>query len=214
MNILICCNGRPPSGGLLSKLKADAECIIAADGGARTLIEAGIKPDFITGDMDSFGTEAGDALPDGIILLSNPDQETNDLEKALKLAKEKGGSRIVICGATGYRIDHTLKNLSVMLQFQGSFSSIVIIDDHAACIMLPKKFSMKRRPGSPVSLFPMSGRVDGITTSGLKYSLSNEFMENGVRDGSSNEAVSEDITIEYKSGALLLIIPVEWPLPF
>jgi len=48
----------------------------------------------------------------------------------------------------------------------------------------------------------------------LKYSLSNEFMENGVRDGSSNEAVSEDITIEYKSGALLLIIPVEWPLPF
>ena len=214
MNFLICCNGRPPSKELLDKLATEANIIIAADGGAATLLYAGIKPDFITGDMDSFTGIKGDALPDDINLVPDPDQETNDLEKALMLAKKHDAGRVVICGATGFRIDHTLKNLSVLQQFAYAFDSVIIVDDYTTCMILPKEFSMDTMPGMPVSLFPISGRVEGITTGGLKYSLSNEFIENGIRDGSSNEAISERITITYKSGSLLLIIPLKWPLPF
>jgi thiamine pyrophosphokinase len=140
-------------------------------------------------------------------LIHDPDQETNDLEKALKLAFDRGATEAVILGATGLRLDHTLKNLSVLLQFSGRFKDIFFRD--AACDMriLPRAFTMDTRAGQTISLFPLSGRVDGITTEGLRYALNNEPLENGVRDGSSNEATGEQIRIGHRSGDLLLITP-------
>jgi thiamine pyrophosphokinase len=52
----------------------------------------------------------------------------------------------------------------------------------------------------------MSGKVKGIKTKGLLYPLNDEELENGKRDGSSNEAISDTISIEYTSGSLLLMI--------
>jgi thiamine pyrophosphokinase len=48
--------------------------------------------------------------------------------------------------------------------------------------------------------------VEGITTKGLKYPLKEDFLENGVRDGSSNENIEEQFSISHKSGALLLYV--------
>jgi thiamine pyrophosphokinase len=46
----------------------------------------------------------------------------------------------------------------------------------------------------------------GITTKGLKYSLNNESLEFGVREGTLNKTSAKSISISFKSGNLLLFI--------
>lgn len=203
MNALVVCNGKSPGKRLLDKWKKKSDLIIAADGGALTLLKYGITPNFIIGDMDSFEPE----IPHNYIIIHDPDQESNDLEKALTLAKKRGAKNVIITGATGLRTDHTLKNLSVLQKFRKLFRDIRIEDNHTTFLAIPKKFTLnKLNPGTTLSLFPLSGKVRGIKTEGLLYPLHDEDLENGVRDGSSNKAVSDTISIEYRTGALLLMI--------
>jgi thiamine pyrophosphokinase len=61
-------------------------------------------------------------------------------------------------------IDHTLKNLSVLLQFNPVFSSIRIIDRFSTIRMIESPFREDFPLNTSVSLFPLSGRVEGITT--------------------------------------------------
>jgi thiamine pyrophosphokinase len=262
MRFLICCNGQPPAAALLHQAAGWADVIIAADGGANMLLAHEIVPDLITGDMDSYSRDAlqrylrhqehkeGFDVSKTPELIPDADQESNDLEKALLLAErrqnqqdKKGTAEILICGATGYRLDHSLKNLSVMQQFLPHFSSLFMIDDYLCTFVHPAKEQLRLElpTGTPVSLFPLSGRVTGLSTKGLKYALNDDFLENGLRDGSSNEvaftasetphqAPAEDsgfvtgtpqsgyttIDISYKTGQLVIMISplngMRWPL--
>jgi thiamine pyrophosphokinase len=116
---------------------------------------------------------------------------------------QKGGSHIFILGATGLRLDHTLKNLSVLKQFNNQFEDLYLIDNFGISLILPNSFSRELPIGTSVSLFPLSGKVTNITTTGLKYPLKDENLENGVRDGSSNTVANTPVTITYKEGDLL-----------
>jgi thiamine pyrophosphokinase len=203
LRILIVANGAKPAEAMLHHHAERSDVLIAADGGATVCLHVGLKPDVIIGDMDSFRAqpEFGE-----LNIIVDTDQETNDLEKALKHAKMLGASRITILGATGIRLDQTLKNISVMQQFHGIFDELIFRDELCWMRILPPEFSFNVSPGTVISLFPISGVVGGITTTGLKYALNNESLENGVRDGSSNESISDSVSVSHKSGSLLLMV--------
>lgn len=179
-----------------------ANFLIAADGGGHVALDMDIQPDVVVGDLDSFKTDK--SYPFEVI--QQTDQETNDLEKALHLAHQKRAEAVHILGATGHRLDHTLKNLSVLKQFHHQFNQLRLIDNYGQTQLLPSDFSQQISTGTQLSLFPLSGKVSGITTSGLKYPLDGESLENGVRDGSSNEVISNPVEIRYRQGDLLLFI--------
>lgn len=200
--VLIVGNGESPPASFLRAHFDQADWCIAADGGYDILKAVGIRPDVVTGDLDSLTSH----VEDGVRLVMNPDQETNDLEKALQLAIDEGARHAVVIGATGLKLDHTLKNLSVLLQFHSKFESICFDDERCKMIILEKETELSLKIGTDISLYPISGKVEGIVTHGLKYSLHDEFLENGVRDGSSNEVVSNPVRIQYKRGYLLAII--------
>lgn len=199
---IILCNGKPPAKNQLEEVLTDQTLFIAADGGADSAKSLGFTPDVVIGDMDSYQP----AADDGFEIIHDPGQETNDLEKALSYALKQNITDVIVFGATGLRTDQTLKNLSVLKQYRDRFSSMLFRD--AICdILLPASPFRKTLPvGTSVSLFPLSGRVEGITTKGLKFALNNEDLENGVRDGSSNESTGPEIVIEFKRGDLLVII--------
>lgn len=201
-SILILCNGDPPSQQLFDKYRAKTDCFIAADGGANIAIDMGTIPDVIIGDLDSYNGSKKESSE----IIFRPSQELNDLEKALKYAKKKKGTHIYILGGTGYRLDQTLKNLSVLKQFSTQFQQLRMADNFGETRLLPRSFSEDFRNGTQLSLFPLSGKVTGITTQGLKYPLENEFLENGVRDGSSNEVVGNPVQINHKKGDLLMFV--------
>lgn len=201
-SILILCNGSPPSEQLFGKYRAKTDHFIAADGGANIALELGSAPDVIIGDLDSYeGSEKEDSE-----IIFRPSQEFNDLEKALQHAQEISGTHIYILGATGHRLDQTLKNLSVLKQFSAHFQQIRIVDNFGETRLLPPTFSDDFTVGTQLSLFPLSGKVTGITTRGLKYPLNNEFLKNGVRDGSSNEVIENPVQISHQKGDLLLYV--------
>ncbi len=202
MKALILCDGEIPPISLFKAHVTRADLIIAADGGAHHAKELGIIANYIVGDLDSYtpsGEEASQVIKD-------PDQETNDLEKALTLALQKSVKHAVVVGATGRRLDHTLKNLSVLLQFHPKFESLLFLDSYCTIQLVESPFSQDFEPGTSLSLFPLSGSVEGITTRGLQYPLTNGVLRNGVQDGSSNKTVKKSVEIEFKKGELLLLV--------
>lgn len=198
--VLILCNGRPPGEDLFHKCRAKSDYFIAADGGGNIARAFDAQPDIVIGDLDSFEPATGDSFQ----VISRPGQESNDLEKAISRAREQGGTHLLILGATGYRLDHTLKNLSVLVQFDDDFEELVVEDDFGTTRILDKSFQTELPVGTQLSLFPLSGKVTAISTEGLKYPLNKESLENGVRDGSSNEVISNPVKITHQKGDLLL----------
>ncbi|MDZ7659955.1 thiamine diphosphokinase [Fodinibius sp.] len=201
-SILILCNGSPPSEQLFNKYRAKTDYFIAADGGANIAQKLGATPDVIIGDLDSYNGSEKEKSE----VIFRPNQEYNDLEKALQHALKENGTHIYILGATGHRLDQTLKNLSVLKQFSPQFQQIRIADNFGETRLLPPTFADNFTIGTQLSLFPLSGKVTGITTQGLKYPLDNEFIKNGVRDGSSNEVVANPVQITHKKGDLLMFV--------
>lgn len=200
--VLILCNGDPPSEQLFRECRKYADYLIAADGGGNIALRLNAKPDVVIGDLDSFKNTKEHSFE----IVFEPDQESNDLEKALKLAKEKQATHVDILGATGLRVDQTLKNLSVFKQFHSEFEELRLKDNFGEIRLLESTFKDEFETGTLISLFPLSGKVSGITTQGLKYPLKNEALENGVRDGSSNEVVDSPVCITHKKGDLLMFI--------
>lgn len=199
---VVLCDGDPPPVKLLKQELSGSDLFVATDGGALTALNFELNPDIVIGDMDSLDMNKTYTFP----IIRDTDQETNDLEKALLHLYGKQYETVIILGATGQRLDHTLKNLSVLKQFSDKFVSIYMKDRYGTLLMLPPEYRFNAPIGTPLSLFPLSGRVDGIQTSGLRYSLTDEALENGIRDGSSNETVSNPVMIRHKRGDLLIFI--------
>lgn len=201
MKAVILCDGNIPKKSMIERELSDSELLIAADGGAAQAHNLDFQPDIIIGDLDSYTITGREEA----LIVKDEDQETNDLEKALSYALQKSARKVIVFGATGKRLDHTLKNLSVLLQYNSKFDSILLVDDYATMKIIRSPFKGSFEIGTIISLFPLSGKVHGITTKGLKYPLSNEALENGIRDGSSNMAVEETVEIHFKKGDLLLL---------
>lgn len=203
---MILCNGERPSETLIRSVFTDRDgstLLIAADGGANIAKECDILPDVVIGDMDSWS----DGAFAGADVIHDPDQETNDLEKALALARLRGVRRVTILAGLGARIDHSLKNLSVLRRFHDAFDSLRMLDEHSHVEVVRSPFHRELAPGTTVSLFPLSGAVREVRTCGLLYEWSGEDLENGVKDGTSNQMVGKELMIEFSSGDLLLILP-------
>lgn len=202
MKTVVFCDGELAPNEWIQKDIEEASLIIAADGGACQAIAAGFHPGVIIGDLDSYKPTGNEQA----LIIHDPDQETNDLEKALNYAKNNASEDVIVFGATGKRLDHTLKNLSVLLQFSRQFRSICFKDRYSEIRIITSPFREEFPLHTSISLFPLSGTVEGLTTKGLKYPLSNGILKNGVQDGSSNETVKKRVDIVFEKGDLLLLV--------
>lgn len=201
-NAVILCNGEPPYKSQLTACLKKADMFIAADGGGNTALKFNLTPDLVIGDLDSFNLDLDPPCP----IIKNLDQNSNDLEKALIYTLNMQIDTVIVFGATGRRADQTVKNLSVLKQFDNQFKNILFRDKYCDIKLISSPHIEELPLNTSVSLFPLSGRVTNINSSGLKYKLCNDTLENGVFDGSSNETTDSLIRITYNAGDLLLFI--------
>ena len=105
---IVVANGVLPDLALFSRLLAAADVIVAADGGARALLQAGWRPAAILGDMDSLPLDllAAWHAGGGETLVVPPEKDETDLELALRYVLQCGACRIAVLGALGGRVDH------------------------------------------------------------------------------------------------------------
>ena len=198
--------GEPPSPALLKEEmdRRPRPLLLCADSGADAVLEAGLEPDFLVGDLDSVDPAARTALPPGRVV-AVAEQETTDLQKVLEHAAALGVKSAVLLGFTGGRTDHTLWNLSLLKRY-GDRMDLRFVDDHCELRRVGSRIRFRARAGQKISLCPLDGPANRITTSGLKWQLRGEDLVPGERGGISNEVVADPVEVAVGSGELLLCV--------
>jgi thiamine pyrophosphokinase len=202
---LIIANGLPCSQQLTDGLLEWSPFVVVLDGAFEKVLSLGIKCDALLGDFDRLDI-SHTAVPHqpNIEVIHAPDQNKTDLEKALDYLISKNHHAVNIIWATGLRLDHTFNNICTVAKYNHKIKS-VLLDDYSKAFVLSRKFKKYYKKGQIVSLFAL-GKVEGITTFGLKYNLSDETLDLIERSGSSNESIETGIIeISHESGTLVLM---------
>ena len=194
-------NGTFPKHEFPLKILKNADNIICLDGAINTLIEKKITPSFIMGDLDSILPKYRKKFSD--IIIEMPDQEENDLRKALKWLDERKYPSVFILGATGLREDHEISNIFSILETDCKINA-KIITDYGIFQIIKGKEKIKSFKGQPVSLFTLNKQTK-ITTSMLKYNL-NKSKLMYFYSGSLNQSLSSHFSVEVEKGSALLYL--------
>ncbi len=187
--------------------KTPPAAVICADGGARHLDGMGVFPNLIVGDMDSLNPETRrDYEARGCrIVRHDQRKDETDTELALHEAFRMEPTEIWIWGALGYRVDHTLANISLLIQGREKGIEVKLIDEWCELFLIERRAVLDGEAGQTVSLFPFAGPVAGVTLTGFEFPLKEAVMEAGRPYGVSNRLTSDRGIIDVKSGRLLAI---------
>lgn len=179
----------------------NAERIICCDGSAGDLINAGMLPDAIVGDIDSLNDELANRFSDRIFI--DKSQDTNDLTKAVTWCCEMGYKDIVIVGATGKREDHTIGNISLLAEYI-KVVNIIMVTDTGILRPFLRSSEISSFPGQQVSIFSIDPETE-VTSQGLRYPLSKTKITNWWF-ATLNEALGDSFTIEFNNGRLIVYL--------
>lgn len=156
-----------------------------------------LVPDVIKGDLDSARSEVLKFYEErGTTVIRDPDQNTNDFGKCLQTLANRQirlgtTMNVVVFGALGGRMDHEMCNISYLYQWT-CFRRIVLLSETSMLYLLPGpgRFTIipdKAMEGPICGLLPVGAPCESISTSGLKWNLSNETLAFGSMVSSSNE---------------------------
>jgi thiamine pyrophosphokinase len=189
------------------------DLVIAADGGLLHCRQLGMVPDVLIGDFDSISEQDRAELEaSGAEIIRHPARKDyTDLELALRYAQARGLSEILVLGALGARWDQTLANLLLPAAVELNAMDIHLLDGEQEIQLLRgapsgRELMLRGQPGEIVSLIPLGGDAQGITTRGLEYPLHNGSLSFGATRGVSNSLVESTATIRLESGLLLCVI--------
>ena len=206
--VLILAGGSPPTPDVRNALPAAAMCI-AADSGTDHARALGRVPDLVVGDLDSVTADglAWAADHGAAIDRREAEKDQTDLELALERAVAERPERIVVAAIGGGRIDHLLANVQVLADRRYAAVPVDALVDTALISVVHDERALAGSIGELVSLLPMNGDADGVTTTGLGYPLQRETLRSGSSRGVSNYFASEDATVTVGRGSLVVVQP-------
>lgn len=183
-----------------------ADLLVAADGGARFLVEQGIMPDLVVGDLDSIGAALEVLAAAGVAVVRHPvRKDRTDGELAVAEALRRGAGEIVLAGALG-ALDHTLGHLAILrdLAERGVVGRLVAPHLTVRVLTAPGHVSLDAGPGTRVSLVPLGGDAV-VTLRGLDYPLSRGTLPDDACLGLGN-AVAATATVEVHAGHAAILV--------
>lgn len=200
--------GGHPLGSTVPPLP-DGAMVIAADGGVDRALALGLHVDLAIGDFDSV-TAAGLAAVEAAgarVERHPPAKDATDLELALDAAIALDPARIVFVGSGGGRLDHLLG--SVLLLADERYADAVIdayLGDACVSVIRGSR-TLKGAPGDLLTLLPVHGAAEGVTTEGLEYPLRGEWLPPGTSRGISNVFNASEARITVQRGCVLAVRP-------
>lgn len=210
------------SGGKVSDqnlaIVKSAQAVIAADSGAYFLKRHGVVPAILVGDFDSCDETLVHYFRDRgtrIIPLER-DKDKTDTEVALDIALKEGFTEAIVLGAVGGpRLDHELGNIFLLESYARRGLDVTLVCGNSvvfgllghddACCTARDERTIMGNPGDWVTLLPVTQKVTGVTTSGLKFPLKNANLKRGSTLGVSNELVAQRASLSVSQGYLLVI---------
>jgi thiamine pyrophosphokinase len=187
-----------------------ARIVVAADGGARLADPLALRIDQWVGDGDSLGRDELDELrAAGVpIELVAADKDESDTELAVLAAVTRGATDVTILGGLGGpRLDHALANVALLGHpaLQGKTARILADRSRVTLLTGPATLELKGRIGDLVSLLPLGGDADGVTTDGLRFPLRDEQLKAGPARGLSNVRLTQVSRVRVVRGRLLVV---------
>ena len=201
-------NGAPDSEHLIQAVAKRADLVVAADGGARYALAAGIVPDLIVGDLDSLGEDLAREIEDrGAELERHPARKDKmDGHLAVLAAREREATAADFVCATGGKPGAVFAVPHILLAAERAGMRSTVFTDWGRMLVLEADSRVvKGTAGDSVSIFPLSGTATGVTLEGMAYPLENASLEPGDTLGFHNELVGKEARVSVEAGALLVV---------
>jgi thiamine pyrophosphokinase len=198
---IILADGRFPVHEIPLGYLKNAERIVCCDGSAETLINAGMIPDAIVGDMDTLKKGIAKRFSDRIY--RDKDQDINDLTKAVHWCIKRDFRDLIILGASGKREDHTIGNISLLAEYVKD-ADVIMVTDTGIIRPFLESCKVPSFPGQQVSIFSIDPETV-LSSKGLKYPLKNRKLKNWW-NATLNEAVGESFILEFSGGPVIVYL--------
>ena len=195
---VIVAGGEFPTAPQPMEVLQSAQFVVCCDGAADSYIATGRVPDAIVGDGDSISAVNREKYAHLLHIVT--EQESNDQTKAVRHLMERGMRRIAIVGATGKREDHTIGNISLLIEYARTGCDVRSFTDHGVFIPCNGTTTHKCRKGQQVSIFSITAR--DLSAEGLLYPI---YDFNNWWQGTLNECTGEEFTINANGEYLLFM---------
>jgi thiamine pyrophosphokinase len=178
-----------------------SDLIIGADRGYLNLINQGTKPHIVMGDFDSY---TGEIECDDIVKFP-PIKDDTDSAIAIKYAVEQGYKKIVVYGAIGGDLDHTIANIAHLAKYTEDGIDISFVDrDKVLFALHNSKIKFSNKAKGRISVFAFSEKAEGVYEKDLFYTLDNATLYSNIPLGVSNEFIGKESEISVENGTLLI----------
>lgn len=215
---VIICDGVFPKKEYPRYLIRKADYIVCCDAALKTYLRhcnsifgKERKPDAVIGDLDSISASLRRQYAD--IIIHEAEQEDNDQTKAFRLVLSRfsDASEIHILGATGKRADHTIGNVSLLMEYARQFEiettgkTVDMVTDYGTAFAITDSTEIHCGQGRTVSIFSPDNSLN-IKSSGLVWKTDDVVFDNWWK-ATLNKA-SEDVVkleLSHKSIALIML---------
>ena len=213
--VVIICDGQFPKTEYPRYLIGSADFVICCDGALKKFMRNSVSifgeerlPDLVIGDMDTLPASWQKKYAD--IIIKETEQDHNDQTKAVRWALNnlKGISNLYILGATGGRADHTIGNLSLLMEYTRMFDlsgiSIEAVADEGTIFAVNDTVEFDCGIGRSVSIFSPDSTLN-IKSSGLEYQTDGVVFDNWWK-ATLNKASQDNVRLEFSHKSMALVI--------
>lgn len=214
-DIVIICDGTFPKQEYPKYLIRNADFIICCDGALTKFLKNSKKifgeerlPDLVIGDMDTLSSAMQKKYSD--IIVRESEQEHNDQTKAVRwaLSNIDNIGTIHILGATGGRADHTIGNLSLLMEYTRMFDlegiNIEAVSDEGTIFPINDTIEFDCGQGREISIFSPDSTLR-IKSEGLMYKTDDVVFDNWWK-ATLNKASQDNVRLEFSHPSIALII--------
>ncbi|MEK7543602.1 MAG: thiamine diphosphokinase [Patescibacteria group bacterium] len=184
-----------------------ADYVIGVDRGAYWLIKYNIIPDIAIGDFDSVNASELRFIKQKSKRIEEHPQkkDASDMELAVDHAITIGAKEVIIYGAVGDRLDHTLANVHLLERLHDKGVVGVIRDENNEVMVVENVLTIKKEARFRyVSVLAITETIE-VSLIGFAYNLTHTIIHRGQTLGISNEIRGNVATINVHRGKALFI---------
>lgn len=205
--VIVFAGGEPVDPALVEHLPADA-LVIAADSGLYQARRLGYRVDVAVGDFDSItDADLRDLGADAEVDRHPTAKDRTDIEIGLDTAHERGATQVDVVAGAGGRLDHALANVLLLALPVYAQMDVRGWIGGARLDVVRGTRRVSGEVGATVSLLAVGGPATGVTTTGLRYGLTDGTLHAGSTRGVSNVFDESIAEVTVADGCVLAVQP-------
>ena len=213
--IVIICDGSFPKTEYPRYLIRSADFIVCCDGALKKFLRHSEAifgeerlPDLVIGDMDTLSPSLQKKYSD--IIIRESEQEHNDQTKAVRwvLNNIEDIEAIHILGATGGRADHTIGNLSLLMEYTRMFdlgeTVLEAVTDEGTVFPVTDTTEFDCGAGREISIITPDSSLR-IRSEGLQWKTDDVVFDNWWK-ATLNKSADDRVRLEFSHKSVALIM--------